>query len=136
MAPAAVPLSPWQTVYRVFRTGTLDPAWAARNAARRLCPRVADWFPRLRRLWGDGGYTGEAFRGWGREPWPRLEVAVVQRSDEVRGGGVLPRRRVGERALGGRMRPRRLVRDDARTESRAEAWVYLARLRLQLRRRA
>ena len=83
-----------------------------------------------------GGYTGEDFRGWVREPGPRLEVEVVQRSDEVRGGGVLPRRRVVERTLGGWRRPRRWVRDDARPESRAEAWIHLAMIRLQLRRRA
>ena len=107
-----------------------------RAGGQAVLQRVADWFPRLRRLWVDGGYTGEDFRGWVREPGPRLEVEVVQRSDEVRGCGVLPRRRVVERTLGWWRRPRRWVRDDARTESSAEAWIHLARIRLQLRRRA
>jgi len=98
--------------------------------------RVADWFPRLRRLWVDGGYTGEDFRGWVRAQWHRLQVEVVKRSDDLRGFVVLPRRWVVERTFGWLMRHRRPVRDYERTESSAEAWIHLAMIRIQLRRLA
>ena len=107
-----------------------------RQGGQSVLERVADWFPRLRRLWVDGGYTGEDFSGWVRERWHRLQVEVVKRSDDLRGFVVLPRRWVVERTFGWLMRHRRLVRDYERTESSAEAWIHLAMIRIQLRRLA
>lgn len=107
-----------------------------RDGAQTVLTRVADWFPRLRRLWVDGGYTGEAFPQWVRAHWPKLAVEVVKRADNARGFAVLPRRWVVERTFGWLMRHRRLVRDYERTESSAEAWIHLAMLRVQLRRLA
>lgn len=107
-----------------------------REGAKRLLEEVADRFPRLRKLWVDGGYSGEDFAGWVRQRWPRLDVEVVKRSDTAKGFKVLPRRWVVERTFGWLMRQRRLVRDYERTEASAEAWIYLAMIRLQLRRLA
>lgn len=107
-----------------------------RDGAQTVLTRVADWFPRLRRLWGDGGYTGEAFTQGVRAHGPKLAVEVVKRADNARGFAVLPRRWVVERTFGWLMRHRRLVRDYERTESSAEAWIHLAMLRVQLRRLA
>ena len=106
-----------------------------REGAQTVPSRVADWFPRLRRLWVDG-YTGEAFGHWVKEHWPKLKVEVVKRSDEIHGCVVLPRRWVVERTFGWLMRHRRLVRDYERTVSSAEAWIHLAMIRIQLRRLA
>ena len=85
---------------------------------------------------GVGGYTGEAFANWVEAHWPRIEVEVVKRSDDVQGFVVLPRRWVVERTFGWLMRHRRLVRDYECTESSAEAWIQLAMIRIQLRRLA
>ena len=71
-----------------------------------------------------------------KEIRPKLEVEVVKRSDDVQGFKVLPRRWVVERTLGWLMRQRRLVRDYEGTESSAEAWIYIAMIRIQLRRLA
>ncbi len=49
---------------------------------------------------------------------------------------VLPHRWVVERTFGWLMRQRRLVRDYETTESSAEAWIYIAMVRIQLRRLA
>ena len=49
------------------------------GAQRVLLSRVGDWFTRLRRLWVDGGYTGEAFANWVEAHWPKIEVEVVKR---------------------------------------------------------
>lgn len=107
-----------------------------REGAQGLLGRVLVWFTWLRRLWVDGGYSGATFAQWVKEIRPKLEVEVVKRSDDVQGFKVLPRRWVVERTLGWLMRQRRLVRDYERTESSAEAWIYIAMIRIQLRRLA
>ena len=98
--------------------------------------RVLSWFTWLRILWVDGGYTGEAFAQWVKELRPKLNVGVVKRSDTTAGFKVLPRRWVVERTFGWLMRQRRLVRDYETTETSAEAWIYIAMIRIQLRRLA
>jgi putative transposase len=107
-----------------------------REGAQNLLSRVLGWFTWLRRMWVDGGYSGPEFAQWVRVLRPKLEVAVVKRSDDVSGFQVLPRRWVVERTFGWLMRHRRLVRDYERTESSAEAWTYIAMIRIQLRRLA
>ena len=101
-----------------------------------LLGRVLAWFTWLRLLWVDGGYSGAAFAQWVKGIRPQMEVEVVKRSDDVRGFKVLPRRWVVERTLGWLMRQRRLTRDYETTESSAEAWIYIAMIRIQLRRLA
>jgi transposase len=64
----------------------------------------------------------------------KLKVQVVKRSDT--GFKVLPRRWVVERTFAWFMRQRRLVRDYETTETSAEAWLYIAMIRIQLRRLA
>jgi len=107
-----------------------------REGAQRLLSRVLGWLTWLRRLWVDGGYRGPDFAQWVRAVRPKLEVEVVQRSVPASGFEVLPRRWVVERTFGWLMRHRRLVRDYERTETSAEAWIYIAMIRIQLRRLA
>ena len=109
---------------------------AERAGAQGLLERTLGWFAWLRLLWVDGGYGGEAFAQWVRSLRPKLKVEVVKRSDDAKGFKVLPRRWVVERTFGWLMRHRRLVRDYETTESSAEAWTYLAMIRIQLRRLA
>ena len=82
----------------------------------------------------DGGYHGEAFAQWVKSLHAKLKVRVVKRSDT--GFKVLARRWVVERTFAWLMRQRRLVRDYETTETSAEAWVYIAMIRIQLRRLA
>jgi transposase len=107
-----------------------------RDGAQQVLQRVGDWFTRLRKLWVDGGYSGETFAQWVRSQWPKLEVEVVKRSPDSKGFAVLPQRWIVERTFGWLMRHRRLVRDYERTEASAESWIHLAMIRLQLRRLA
>src|SRR5215203_3963863 len=96
-----------------------------REGAQQVLSQVAGWYTRLRKLWVDGGYTGENFAHWVTEHWPKLEVEVVKRSDDVTGFSVLPKRWIVERTFAWLMQHRRLVRDYERTQSSAEAWVQL-----------
>lgn len=107
-----------------------------RQGAQRLLDRVLRGFTLLRSLWVDGGYRGEAFAQWGKQQWPRLEVEMVKRSDEVPGFTVLPRRWVAERTFCWLMRHWRLVRNDETIEQSAAAWILLAMIRIKLRRLA
>jgi transposase len=107
-----------------------------RTGAQALLTGVLGWLTWLRRLWVDGGYSGQTFADWVRTLRPKLEVEVVKRSDDVKGFRVLPRRWVVERTFGWLMRQRRLVRDYETTEASAQAWVYIAMIRIQLRRLA
>ena len=107
-----------------------------RDGAKAVLGRVLTWLTWLRLLWVDGGYTGATFANWVKALRPKLAVQVVKRSDDVRGFKVLPRRWVVERTFGWLMHHRRLVRDYERTITSAEAFVYLAMIRIQLRRLA
>jgi transposase len=107
-----------------------------REGAQGLLERTLLWFTWLRLLWVDGGYAGPNFADWVKTIRPKLEVAVVKRTDHLSGFKVLPRRWVVERTFGWLMRHRRLVRDYETSESSAEAWAYIAMIRIQIRRLA
>ena len=107
-----------------------------RDGAQSLLQRTLGVFTWLRLLWVDGGYSGPVFAEWVRNLRAKLEVKVVKRSDDAKGFQVLPRRWVVERTFAWLMRHRRLVRDYETTETSAEAWAYIAMIRIQLRRLA
>ena len=107
-----------------------------RAGAQTLLQRVLPGLAALRLLWADGGYSGPAFAQWVQDVQPALKVEVVKRSDDTHGFAVRPRRWVVERTFGWFMRHRRLVRDYEKTETSAQAFGYLAMIRLQLRRLA
>ncbi len=124
------------TLGRVLGVAVTPANVTERDGAQLLLARGLGWFTWLRILWVDGGYTGEAFAQWVKRLRPKLAVAVVKRSDGTKGFTVLPRRWVGERTFGWLMRHRRLVRDYETTESSAQAWIYIAMIRIRLRRLA
>ena len=107
-----------------------------REGAQGLLKRALGWLAWLRLLWVDGGYSGDAFAQWVKTIRPKVEVAVVKRSDDTRGFKILPRRWVVERTFAWLMRHRRLVRDYETSETSAEVWAYIAMIRIQIRRLA
>lgn len=107
-----------------------------RDGAKALLTGVLGYFTWLRLLWVDGGYSGPAFAQWVKGLHRKLVVEGVKCCDDVQGFRVLPRRWVVERTFGWLMRQRRLVRDYETSETSAEAWVYIAMIRIQLRRLA
>lgn len=107
-----------------------------REGASLMLEKVLVWFNWLRLLWVDGGYTGDSFAQTVKAMRPKLEVQVVKRSEDLSAFQALPRRWVVERTFGWIMRHRRLVRDYEASDWSAEAWIYIAMIRIQLRRLA
>ena len=115
----------------------VTPASTADRAGAQLrLGLVLAWFTWRRILWVDGGYPGANFANWVKGRRPKLVVEVVKRSADLKGFKVVPHRWVVERPFGGFMQQRRLGRDYETTTASAEAWIYLAMIRIQLRRLA
>ncbi|ULR47837.1 IS5 family transposase [Streptomyces deccanensis] len=105
-----------------------------RIAAQVLLGQVADVHHRLELVWADGGYTGGLVE-YGLATFA-LVLAIVKRSDDMRGFVVLPKRWIVERLFAHLMRSRRLVRDFERRTASAEAMVYWSMTLLMTRRLA
>ncbi|MEU6012465.1 hypothetical protein [Streptomyces sp. NPDC047453] len=82
----------------------------------------------------DGGYTGSLVEHC--LATFALVLAIVKRSDDMRGFVVLPKRWIVERLFAHLMQSRRLVRDFERRTSSAEAMVYWSMALLMTRRLA
>jgi transposase len=105
-----------------------------RSAAHVLLGQVADVHHRLELVWADGGYTGSLVAYC--LTTLALVLAIVKRSDGMRGFVVLPKRWIVERFFAHLMRTRRLVRDFERRTASAEAMVYWSMTLLMTRRLA
>ncbi|MFF3584330.1 transposase [Streptomyces mirabilis] len=105
-----------------------------RAAAQILLARVVATHHRLELVWADGGCTGSLIE-YGLTALA-LVIAVVKRSDDMRGFVVLPKRWIVERFFAHLMQSRRLVRDFERRTANAEAMVFWWMTLLMTRRLA
>jgi putative transposase len=105
-----------------------------RDGARTLLEKIKSKFPRLKKIWADGGYAGtlvdwvKSVCGWVLE--------IVHRRESATGFEVLPHRWIVERTLGWLNRSRRLSKNYERLPASSEAMVYLAMLPLMTKRLA
>jgi len=90
---------------------------------------------RLTTIWVDGGFDGEPFMQWVMN-FCRWIVLVVLRSQEAKGFVLLKKRWVVERTFGWLMGCRRLVRDYELLPETSETFIYLAMIRIIVRRLA
>jgi len=105
-----------------------------RDGARLLLAKAKGLFPRLQRIWADGGYAGKLI-GWLQETCGWV-LEIIKRNDTVKGFKLLPRRWVVERTFGWLGRYRRLSKDYECLPGSSEAMVYWAMTRLMVRRLA
>jgi putative transposase len=103
-----------------------------RDGARLLLAKAKCLFPRLQRIWADGGYAGKLI-GWVQETCGWV-LEIIKRSAAVKGFKLLPRRWVVERTFGWLGRYRRLSKDYERLPASSEAMVYWAMTGLMVRR--
>ena len=90
---------------------------------------------RLHTVWVDGGFDGRPFMHWVMDVC-RWIVQVVLRPQERKGFVLLPKRWVVERTFGWLVWCRRLNKDYELLPVTAETWIYLAMIRIMVRRLA
>jgi Transposase DDE domain len=105
------------------------------EGAKLLFAAMGGRFPRLEKLWCDGGYgkPGGAFVGW-VEKHLECAVEVVQKLVDQVGFTVLPRRWVVERTLAWLCRHRRLSKDYEHHTWCSESQVYIASIGILLKK--
>jgi transposase len=90
---------------------------------------------RLHTIWVDGGFDGTPFMQWVIDFCYWL-VQVVLRPEQTKGFVLLKKRWVVERTNGWIMHCRRLVRDYELLPETSETFIYLAMIRIMVRRLA
>jgi transposase len=119
----------------VFVTAASTPE---RDGGRQLLRRVhamGHAMSRLLTIWADGGFDGSAFTEWVMDHC-RWIVEVVLRPQQTKGFVVIKKRWVVERTFGWLMGCRRLVRDYELLPETSETFIYLAMIRIMVRRLA
>ena len=105
-----------------------------RVGAQGLLARLKSLWPRLKKIWANGAYTGEKVAGLCKEQggW---ELEIVGRSSvDTEGFTVLPHRWIVERTFGWLMHNRRLSKDYERLVQTSETFIEVAMVRLMLKR--
>jgi putative transposase len=105
-----------------------------RDGARLLLRRLPGSCKKLKKVWVDGGYSGRLV-DWVVEQF-KFCLAVVLRPKETRKFVLLPRRWVVERTFSWLNHSRRLSKSYERLMRTDETWVYIAMIRIMLRRLA
>lgn len=109
-----------------------------REGGRRLLQKVKQMgknVTRLTTIWVDSGFDGVPFMQWVMN-FCRWIVQVVLRPEQIKGFVLLKKRWVVERTFGWLMGCRRLVRDYELLPPTSETFIYLAMLRIMVRRLA
>lgn len=106
-----------------------DPA-----GAKGVFRRLGGTGKKLRRIWVDGTYRGKLVE-WVSGHYKFL-LEPVLRSDDMKGFVILPRRWVVERTFAWLTQCRRLSKDYEVLPASSEAMIYIAMIRLMLRRLA
>ncbi len=105
-----------------------------RDGARLLLRRLGGACKKLRLIWVDGGYRGQLL-DWVRARF-RFILRPVLRCEDQKGFVVLPRRWVVERTFGWLVANRRLAKDYEALSRSSETMIYIAMIRLMVRRLA
>jgi putative transposase len=108
-----------------------------RDGARLVLAPLAHTFTRLRKIWADSGYAG-ALVEWVRSlrARNRIDLEIVNRTDEMQGFVVLPRRWIVERTFGWISFHRRMSKDYELLPATSETFIYISMIKLMLTRLA
>jgi transposase len=108
------------------------------QGARLIFERLSSWQQRMKRMvliWVDGTYDGVAFMKWTMDTYHWV-LETVKRSDNAKGFVLLPKRWVVERTWGWLNWCRRLSKDYEILPETAETFIYVAMIRIMLKRLA
>jgi putative transposase len=126
------------TLGLVLRVFVSAASTGERDGGKKVLQRVRQRgkaVSRLHTIWGEGGFDGEPFMQW-VIGWCRWIVQVVLRPEQTKGFVLLKKRWVVERTVGWLMHGRRLVRDYERLPETSETFIYLAMIRIMVKRLA
>lgn len=103
-----------------------------RDGGEELLIEIKGLYRRLKKIWADGGFSGDCFKRIAK----RLgrEIEVVKRSDDMKGFAVLPKRWIVERTFAWLGRYRRLSKDYESLASSSVAMIQLAMINLMVHR--
>ncbi len=102
------------------------------NSAPLLGPKLQEKSSRLEKIWADGGYK-EQFIAWFAKAC-KILVEIVNRREGAVGFEVLPKRWVVERTFAWLSFFRRLSKDYEYSTTMSESMVYIASIRIMLKR--
>jgi putative transposase len=108
-----------------------------RDGAKGLLKEISvekEVIQRLELIWADGSYRG-ALIAW-LEDLLGCKLEIVEKPKDQVGFQILPKRWIVERTFAWMVRQRRLARDYERLPETSEAFIYVAMIRLMLRRLA
>jgi putative transposase len=89
-------------------------------------------FPRLKKVWVDGAYTGSVIEALRSET--SIDIEMVKRNEAVKGFAVIPKRWIGERTNGWFGKFRILSKEYERTIQSSRSDILHAMMALMLRR--
>jgi transposase len=122
-------------VLRVLVTSASVPERQGAKLVLKKVSETGNQVKRLHTIWMDGGYKGEDFQRWVMDMF-RWIVEIVLRPLEKKGFVQLPKRWVVERTFGWLNWCRRLSKDYERLPETSETFIYIAMLRIMVRRLA
>ena len=122
-------------VLRVLVTAASVPEREGAKQVLKLVLSMGNAVSRLHTIWADGGFDGNPFMMWVMDVC-RWIVQVVLRQEQTKGFVLLKKRWVVERTFGWLMGCRRLVRDYESLPETSETFIYLAMIRIMVRRLA
>jgi putative transposase len=105
-----------------------------REGAMLVLKLLRDTFPRLERIWADGGYAGQLI-GWVAMTGGWI-LEIVKRTDKLPKFVVLPKRWIVERTFAWLGRYRRLSKDYELSVESSESMIYISMINLMLHRLA
>ena len=108
------------------------------QGAKEIFSRLQQWperITRLVRIWVDGTYAGKALMQRTMNTY-RWILETIKRSDNMKGFVLLPKRWVVERTFGWLNWSRRLSKDYEILPETSETFIYIAMIRILVRRLA
>jgi putative transposase len=105
-----------------------------RDGAKLVLGKLRGRYGRLKLIWADGGYAGKLIE-W-TASFGNWVLEIVNRSDDVIGFVVLPRRWIVERTFGWIGRYRRMSKDYEMLPASSEAMILIVMINLMIHRLA
>jgi transposase len=106
-----------------------------RDGAPTVLKSILKPWPRLRHIFADGGYAGPKLKS-ALQKIGKFNLQIVKRTDNTKGFKILPRRWVVERTFAWLGRCRRVAKDWEKSIASAQAWIFIAHIRILIRKLA